>query len=773
MTKRRNAFFLVLWLFSACMIWGAIPLFAQETPSSRVTADETSVGDAKQALGKSPIGFRQYPWYSDETDSADFVPFPKEPNRNPTPAGWGDFGLLLAKMGYWAVLGIAILVIAFLLVLAWYLIYRNQDLFHRLWKKDEHKERQRRIETLPEEARDVFDDLIGAAKRAFESGQYRLALIFYFSHQLVWLDMHQLIRMHKGKTNHEYARELKQAVEVLAHYEKSMSLFEAVYYGDHPITRLQFLALWEYRNDFSQAVKSEKQRRDEGKLNRAYGSSLAAQRGNLTLTVDMPDADKPDENGELTNNDNGDTNKAADERSHRSRNELPFQSPSAGLMLMLACLAVMSLGMTGCWRIPVQTSYVPPPGLDKSINGISVFDGMIEKQGHALRSGMRANSYARNGDVVVWFARQTGCPEGEAVRQIEQWLEEKPGRTFVYVGRAYESTYDYWEAVEPLAPTDDDRRRISERKQDAAVDLRDFLAKPGLGKQSSATAPSNADKLSQDESDNGTDHANKTDEKADHKKASDFDWEYGDYQIGLNTKCDWFEASLREKAYYVTDISGDADWTQNIDAEKLHLIAYEDWQFADDIEPLLLVKGETIETPGDFRKTAESADKPADETEQTFVGRKKVGESQIIFVNNAGFLLNYPLVNHEHRKLAGRLIDTFGEPKKRTFMYIGYSQIDFKRAGEVSDASPHVLVTLLHIWPISVILFHAIVLCAIFCFYKWPIFGRPQKLPEIQVTDFGKHIDACAELLAEAKDDEYVLKQIAEAYTNNSKELGR
>ncbi|MCL2118770.1 MAG: hypothetical protein FWH27_10130 [Planctomycetaceae bacterium] len=253
--------------------------------------DDRTVTDAKRGLSRSTAGSKQFPWYSAETDDAAFVPFPRErePKEHKPPRETGAFWSFFAQMSYWTLFGIGLIVVAVILVLAWYVIYRNSDIFRKLWKKEEYQERKRRIETLPEEARDMFDDLIGAAKRAFEAGEYRTALIYYFSHQLVWLDTHELIRMHRGKTNHEYAREMKQAVEVPGYYEESMSLFESVYYGDHPITRSQFLGIWEDRQKFSLAVQEEKRRRDEIKQQRPYGTNIAAHRDSLMLTVDLPE----------------------------------------------------------------------------------------------------------------------------------------------------------------------------------------------------------------------------------------------------------------------------------------------------------------------------------------------------------------------------------------------------------------------------------------------------------------------------------------------------
>ena len=281
--------------WSVGTIWGTICflvfLVGMHLPCDVIAQnDDQSVTNAKRGLDQSTAGSRQFPWYSSETDDAAFVPFPKEREYKERPereasSSWNFF----ARMSYWTLFGIGILVLLFILLLALFVIYRNKDLFRKLWKKEEYAERKRRIETLPEEARDMFDDLIGAARRAMESGDYRAALIYYFSHQLVWLDMHALIRMHKGKTNHEYARELKQATEVLRYYEEAMVLFESVYYGDHSISRLQFLGLWEDRQNFSQAVREEKQRRDENQQLRPFGSGVTAHRDSLTLTVDLPE----------------------------------------------------------------------------------------------------------------------------------------------------------------------------------------------------------------------------------------------------------------------------------------------------------------------------------------------------------------------------------------------------------------------------------------------------------------------------------------------------
>ena len=60
--------------------------------------------------------------------------------------------------------------------------------------------------------------------------------------------------------------------------------------------------------------------------------------------------------------------------------------------------------------------------------------------------------------------------------------------------------------------------------------------------------------------------------------------------------------------------------------------------------------------------------------EGLIVGRLDVGQSQLLVVSNGSFLLNAMLVNHEHRKLAGKLIDTIG-PGGRDVVFLESGQI--------------------------------------------------------------------------------------------------
>ena len=60
--------------------------------------------------------------------------------------------------------------------------------------------------------------------------------------------------------------------------------------------------------------------------------------------------------------------------------------------------------------------------------------------------------------------------------------------------------------------------------------------------------------------------------------------------------------------------------------------------------------------------------------EGLIVGRLDIGQSQLLVVANGSFLLNATLVNHEHRKLAGKLVDAIG-PGGRDVVFLESGQI--------------------------------------------------------------------------------------------------
>ena len=122
--------------------------------------------------------------------------------------------------------------------------------------------------------------------------------------------------------------------------------------------------------------------------------------------------------------------------------------------------------------------------------------------------------------------------------------------------------------------------------------------------------------------------------------------------------------------------------------------------------------------------------------------RNSWNEGKIVFVNNPSFLLNLPLVNHEHRELAQSFLDETIEHDPILFVeHSGYTQIsnsEFENPNRWSWVAKK---------PLRYIVPHLIFWTVLFCFVYFPIFGRPKHTKKKATTNFRDHIKALGSLL--------------------------
>ncbi|MBX7165427.1 MAG: hypothetical protein K1X74_03675 [Pirellulales bacterium] len=146
---------------------------------------------------------------------------------------------------------------------------------------------------------------------------------------------------------------------------------------------------------------------------------------------------------------------------------------------------------------------------------------------------------------------------------------------------------------------------------------------------------------------------------------------------------------------------------------------------------------------------------------ELIVGRKPIGSSEVVLIVNGSFLLNLPLVNHEHRKLAGRLIDAMergGTPRRVVFIepWIGDPGVFDK---EPQATMPGAF-TLLSGWPLAGIVVHLAVAGLLLCFWRWPIFGPVAATPSAGAGDFGGHVLALGDMLRRTRDAEFAAARL-------------
>jgi len=201
--------------------------------------------------------------------------------------------------------------------------------------------------------------------------------------------------------------------------------------------------------------------------------------------------------------------------------------------------------------------------------------------------------------------------------------------------------------------------------------------------------------------------------------------------------------ALPAKELRVSSLSG--PWSEGIDSSKI------------DIRRAVLLKPSAKRDrtllSGDGQPLVSQFDIPQVDDRKT---------SQVTLIDNGSFLLNVTLVNHEHRKLAARLVEAMGsEPKKIVFLDAG------DELPEIRDTDPRgempTGVELFGVWPLSGVLLHLLVLGGLFALSCWPIFGLPSRLPAAALTDFGRHVRALGSLLKTSGDTQFASQSI-EAY---------
>ena len=199
---------------------------------------------------------------------------------------------------------------------------------------------------------------------------------------------------------------------------------------------------------------------------------------------------------------------------------------------------------------------------------------------------------------------------------------------------------------------------------------------------------------------------------------------------GPPQECDWFTYENKLKPRKVRTLDDCSDWHENVDASKL------------EIE----LNGRMKPVPGAWVMLRSQGD--------MLVSRQTLGDGQLIVVANGSFLLNLPLINHEHRRLACRLIELVGPPSQ-SVVFLESSSHDPPIASSDMFAGGPSGFEIFAVWPTNWILLQAAVVGIIFCFWKVPIFGPPRQVKTETLSDFGRHIDAMGELLQLSGDEAF------------------
>lgn len=370
--------------------------------------------------------------------------------------------------------------------------------------------------------------------------------------------------------------------------------------------------------------------------------------------------------------------------------------PSPARTILAMSLLVLGAAVAGCGDSQeLMTDYGHRRGrAAASVNGTSVLAEMFREAGGRPTTLYTLSSSLNNFDVVVWAPNDFAPPDQKAREFLEEWLVDDPGRTLVYIGRDYDAAIEYWNRMIPAVDSHD-RIEVMRRAAEA---------------------------------------------RAAHSKAR--------IDMPADDGSEWFVTRRDFPGQTLHDLDG--PWSLHVDGPEARIWLQGRLEIPSqkDLKTIWNNEPPSVFWEPEYRPLLVSGDK----TLAFEVTKSGWDASRIIVVSNGSFLLNLPLVNHQHRKLAGELIKECQPFGKIAFLESG-------PGGPLVHGNIHKLDENARRMRI-VLAAHWFFLGAVFCFFVFPIFGRPKTIETDTPADFGNHVDATAALLERTGNIPYARQQL-------------
>ncbi|HVC93287.1 MAG TPA: hypothetical protein VND64_06325 [Pirellulales bacterium] len=351
-----------------------------------------------------------------------------------------------------------------------------------------------------------------------------------------------------------------------------------------------------------------------------------------------------------------------------------------------------------------------------SVNGTAVLAGMFERAGHSVSKSSRLSPRVREkADAIVWAPDDFSHPTKEVCDWFDEWWRDKPGRVMIYIGRDFDAAPGYWRAVQSGAP----QGQLREIKRRLAESQNAF-------RQRRAGLP---------EKEEGS----------------------------------WCTVEGRRRRRDVRTLDG--EWAAGVAPERTEI----------ELNGRLVPSGGPSVPPPEndvlvhpmepVHRAAGDAKTLLSSNGDVLVSRRAVEEGSLVLIVNGSFLLNEPLVNVEHRKLAAKLIAEVAPRQRVVFLESGPG------GPPLLDKEPDEAIRsgleIFGVYPFNWIFLHLAVLGLIFCVARFPIFGTPRSLDPVPLSDFGRHVWALGKLLERTGDRVYALSRLQHYQQNVRREPGR
>ena len=401
--------------------------------------------------------------------------------------------------------------------------------------------------------------------------------------------------------------------------------------------------------------------------------------------------------------------------------------------LMICCIVFAT---SGCNRFYTDYGTSKNTVGRTSVNGFGGLRSMFEQDGFKTRDISRLTDRVRRTDVIVWTPREIGAIESRSTRWFENWLSGG-NRTLVYVVPDSGSETEYWQDAASLAPPE---LRLEYRKRIAkSVNQR-------MAWRSNRSAPPS----------NGWFRVNPL---AGGYVLNDVE---GKWDVPT-TEGD--ELSNKRIEFGIEPFEKDATASTTVAPGGMFMAgrptgpSAQGWVMMNETAP--------TKTETKFRTMLKSS---SDQVIVASIQSKRWKGSQVVVVAGGSLLTNYALTKQFGNELATEMVAQVKEPLANSPASDGLPSVGFLTTGverlPVSERKPGAPVAsgmeLLTVWPISLVTMHGVLLGLVVCLMLFPIFGRPRKGKEVELSDFDDHLDSVAALMKRAGGEHFAKHQISE-----------
>lgn len=338
-----------------------------------------------------------------------------------------------------------------------------------------------------------------------------------------------------------------------------------------------------------------------------------------------------------------------------------------------------------------------------SVNGFAVLGELLEQRGNTVSKTTLLSPQLDQFEILLWFHEATQLPQPEAFERVQQWLEEDARRLLVFIGNDHNAKTEFMEQVY--------RNSTMEDRQWARLVSRRFMSRD-LNDQldSNALLPQQYRPV-----------------------------EYP--RIAEGEFRSWFRVRSAPSGFvgrweFAEDLVADEQIETTVELPAIRVDHY--------LKPL-----------GDHELLIQCSN--GDQDLPLVWTRELDYGGRVLVVSSASFLSNLGIVKPANRPLVDVVLNEI--PTRRNVLVLHSGPGDVPLSSTPEDRMVKTWSWMKH-GPFPVAILHVLAFAVLFCFARYPVFGRPKDMEFKPRNDFGLHLEEIGRLLRQSNRTEFARARV-------------